>query len=516
MGSEFARYHAGLIPTPTSSRVGANWVVMFAAALLLYTLTAHPGEQWQDSGVQQLRVIANQIEHPMGLALIHPINFWLGRIAIFFTPREPAFGVTMVSVVASAAAVANVFCLLRMLTTHAAAAIAGALSLMLAHTFWQNATVTESYGLVCFTLSAELLCLSWYARTSDSRALICGAFFNGLGVANHLLNALVTPVHFAAVGAQLRRGFVRRHTLMACVAVWLLAFSPYLFLIIARAGEVGVAAAVSSALFGDFGRAATAYRVPTKLILMGCAYVLFNFPNFALPFAAYGASLVPMQRRLYQVLLLDGFILFLFAVRYDVRDQYNFFAPFYVIVAIFFGNGVDAFLRLIPATQRSMVSAAVIFTTLANPLIYYCAYSIAKSNQLFSNMVGNKPYRDGYAHFFLPWSVGKHYEREVNDVAFRLAEPDGIIICVDSMIIFGLRYPQALGRVSSAIEAIEMATDPTQVEIATISAQARAAHLSGRPVVLVPRDRDHPPNWVQGAKWERVGDLYLLKSLALP
>ena len=43
-----------------------------------------------------------------------------------------------------------------------------------------------------------------------------------------------------------------------------------------------------------------------------------------------------------------------------------------------------------------------------------------------------------------------------------------------------------------------------------------AAFEAGRPVVLVPRDRDDPSGVVAGATWERRGDLYRLIALETP
>ena len=342
-----------VLPPASARRLVVQWLYAFAAALVLYLLTAHRTEQWQDGGEQQVRILSGEIHHTHGLALIHPIQYWMGRLGVWLLPLEPAFCVTLISVIPSAAAVANVFALLGLLCERRVAATLGAASLALAHTFWFHATQTEVYGLVVLSLTTELLLLAWYARAADERALVGVAFFNGIGIANHLLNALVTPVHVAAVIAQIRRGYVRPHTLLLAIGVWIAGFMPYLILIVDEAQRIGVGAAIQSAVSGTYHKQVTSLQFTPRMLALTVGYVLYNFPGPALLLAAYAALRVPFQRRLHSVLLADGLILLIFAARYNVPDQFAFFFPFYVIVAIFFGLGLDAMLAAIsPQAQR--------------------------------------------------------------------------------------------------------------------------------------------------------------------
>lgn len=67
-----------------------------------------PGRQWQDSGWQRCRIVTGQIDHQRGLALVHPVQYYLGRLAIRRPGIEPALAITWVSSIAGAVAVANV------------------------------------------------------------------------------------------------------------------------------------------------------------------------------------------------------------------------------------------------------------------------------------------------------------------------------------------------------------------------------------------------------------------------
>ena len=81
-----------------------------------------------------------------------------------------------------------------MLTRCRKAALLAAASLALANTFWQMATLTETYTLTAALLSAEVWCLVAYGQSGRVSALWAMALFNGLGIANHMLAALTTPV----------------------------------------------------------------------------------------------------------------------------------------------------------------------------------------------------------------------------------------------------------------------------------------------------------------------------------
>ena len=66
--------------------------------------------------------------------------------------------------------------------------------LALANTFWQMATLAETYTLAAALLSAEIWCLAVYGQSRRVKALWAMALFSGLGIANHMLAALTTPV----------------------------------------------------------------------------------------------------------------------------------------------------------------------------------------------------------------------------------------------------------------------------------------------------------------------------------
>ena len=60
------------------------------AALVLYAATGARDVEWQDPGIHQYRVLTGRLEHPLGLALSHPLHFWAGRAALAHRAKSAA------------------------------------------------------------------------------------------------------------------------------------------------------------------------------------------------------------------------------------------------------------------------------------------------------------------------------------------------------------------------------------------------------------------------------------------
>ncbi len=501
------------------------WCGAFGAAMLLFACTASPYPQWQDSGWQQIRVLTHQLDHPLGLALIHPLHHYLGRAAVAFLPFfEPAYAITLVSAVAAAVAVANVATLVLLLTGSGGAALMTAASLALAHTFWQFATHTESYTLFAALFTAEWLCLVRFLRTSRVDALFAMSFFNGLGFANHVLATLATPVlavacYFALLG---RRGAVRIWFTLACW--WALGALPYLTIIGGHAAQSGdFLGAIRSAFVGEFREQVLNTRVSASFLARSAGFVVYNFPNLALPLAAIAlfarggpaSSVDPAERRtltfLLRFLTAELFIYGVFVFRYAIADQYTFFIPLYCIIAALAGIGLT---QLAPRMRRRAMACGL-FLLAMTPVVYAGTARIMKSRHTLDAMLQGKPLRDGYRSVLIPWGIGDDHTFRMNRAAVELAGPRGLILTVDPMIATSLQYEYLLGRLPQRVQLVDLAT-PTAARRAFLDGLVRAAHRMGRPVVLVPAHRDRPETCLADATWRRVGDLYVLNAFASP
>jgi len=496
---------------PHGQRAGRLWLPVFLAGAALYVATACRSVQWQDSGWQQYRIVSGQIEHPRGLALYHPVHYYLGRAALAGLPwLEPAHAITLVSALAAAAAVANVAALLLLLTGAVAPALVGAGALALSHTFWQHATHTESYTITAALLTSEWLLLARWMAGGSPRCLVAALGANGLGIGNHLLAALATPVDAVVVIAALRSKRISARWAAAASLAWLLGTLPYSAWVAHSAWATGdLPGTLRSALFAKYAVNVLNTQISLRQLALTAGYVAYNFPGIVVPLAIWGmVRRAALPRTLWWVLACELAIFIVFVARYSITDQYSFLFPVYALLAVFGGLGVAALLRR-PAPWRRVGLAAAALSVAWTPLVYATTASVLRSRDALPGLVGNKPYRDGYRAFFLPWGAGESYGQRLNDELARLAGNDGTVIIADHMQGFAIRYGQLTGAIPAAVTLLDAFGALSEQDLARLAARAAEAHGAGRRVVLVPRDRDTPGALLPGAAWERAGDLYL-------
>lgn len=486
-------------------------------ATALYFATANRDVQWQDAGDQQLRIVTGRVEHSRGLALSHPLHYYLGRMVIRLPFLEPACAIALLTGLFGAIAVANVALIVFILVGRPLVALIAAAALMLSHTFWAYATHTEIYALFTALLTGEWLCLAWYATTGKARYLIGLAALNGLGLSNHLLAGLATPVDIAlVVSAFRRRQMSLAHVLTAC-ALWLVGTVPYTALVVATCLRTGdLPGTLRSAVFGEFASQVLNVHLGLRTVVLVIAYLAYNFPGLTIPLALYALvprGTEPRHRIFLRALRWQGALFFLFAFRYPVVDQYTFFLPVYVLFSVCSGVGLARALDKLSRPLARVLPAVAAVTAVWTPVVYMASCHWVASRGAFASMVANKPYRDGYRAFFLPWGVGDTHARRLNAEAFRLAGDDGLIVVEDSTICVALLFAQQTGAAPRSVKVTGIAVgESPQAEArrAEQLALVDAYFTQGRPVVLVPRDRDRPTDLIAPGRWVRHGDLYVV------
>jgi hypothetical protein len=493
------------------------WLGAFIAALLLYVATADRGPQWQDSGTQQLRIVTGELHHPRGLVLTHPLQHYLGRLAVYLLPLEPAFAITLVSSFAAAIAIANLALTLWVTTRWLPAVLIASAAFMLSHTFWQHATHTESYTILVALLTGEWLCLAWYVSGPRPRVVLLLAFLNGLGIANHLLALLATPIDAIVVLHVARQRRLPIGQPLSAGALWLLGTLPYSGLVawtLITTGDFW--GTLHSAFFGDFAADVLNLRVGLRAALVTLGYIGYNFPGLIIPLAFYGLLTRFNQLTLFtRALKYELLIYFVFVARYPIVDQYTFFVPVYALLAVFAGLGMKRLSNGGSAIRRRVLLRLAAITAIWTPLIYIAVPAVLESRGVFASMVGNKPYRNGYHALFRPWGVGQTYVNKLNQHAFQLAGSHGLILYEDGVIGVSLLYAREVGHAPQSVHVERVESTVPASQAAEDRALLQSCLAQGRPVVLVPRNRDQPNTCVQEALWQRDGDLYVLKTLAV-
>lgn len=495
-----------------------GWFACFVLAAILYGATASRGAQWQDSGYHILRVVTHEVVNPLGLALSHPLHHWLGRFVVWLGGVEPCFAVTLVSALFGAIAVANVFGCVLTLTGSRGAAVFAAASLAVAHTFWQMSTLAETYTLAAALLTGECWCVALYATMRRPGWVAAAMLLNGLGVANHMLAILTTPVVVTVACVAARHGRLKTEERrletggtrprlwvgMGCVA-WVVGAMPYLWLVLQeylRSGDMW--ATLHSALFGNGYRGDVLNtRISLGSLGASAGYVLLNFPNLLL-----GAAGVGMYSKGWPVLARRALVAGLafhaaFVLRYSVVDQLQFFVPMYALLAILGGVGWRSagVWRSTRARRVARVTAAGLLC--ATPIFYAVLPAAARYVDLPMGRGWNKPYRDRYQYLFTPWSVVETSAEKMSSRAVALAGANGLVVVQDRMAEFAARY-QALKAPPPA---------PTVVPSSDDAAIRRAAG-DDRRVVLVPLRVGNPVPALPGCNWEPEEDLFVLKCWA--
>ena len=495
----------------------ALWLTVFALALALYAATADRGAEWQDSGWEQYRIITADIGHPLGLVLTHPLQHYLGRAAVRLLPIEPAFAITLgVSCIPAAIAIANLAAIVLVITRRAPAAIIAATAFALSHTFWQHATHTESYAIVTALLSGEWLCLALYATTNHSRFLLLLAFLNGLGIADHMLAGLAMPVDVAVIVSAARSGRISRPRILAAALLWLVGTMPYLMLAAAMLVKTGdLSATVHSALFGTYADDVLNLRLGLRTIVLVLGYVFYNFPGLTIPIAVYGVIRpVGVPKVFFRAMRWELLIYILFVGRYTITDQYTFLFPVYALLSVFSGIGLARIIAAPVGRLRNVIIGLAVLTAVWTPLVYVTTASELSARKVLASMVRQKPYRDGYKALFMPWGIGQDFASRLNAHAYRLAGNNGLILYEDTMVEFGLRYPRAIGKASKDVTIMVIESTAAAEIVAQRRALLASCLSAGRPVVLVPRDRDRPDTCVPEARWRLDGDLYVLTEIS--
>jgi len=413
------------------------------AAAVLYTATCAPGPLWQDSGIYQYRIWHNDIEGNLGLALAHPLYHIIG-IAVKYIPLgEFGYRINLISAVAGAFAVANLFLLLRLWLKKNSPALIAAITLALSHTFWRHAVIAEDYTLYAALLLAELLMLLQYVKTKRVVFLYLLGLFNGLAIDTHMFASIGFVCYLVFLVFLLAKKQITLKHLLIMAVLWIICAAPYEYLIIKNIVESGnFRATMASALFGNrwqsnvFNTGLSAGLIKENLILLA-----YNFPtpNLIFFFAGlYGLKKVSTGRGFKNILIALSALFFIFAFRYTVPDRYAFFIPFYCLACILFGVGFNL---LISLPNRKVLAYLVFILALLPIPTYIIAPAAAEKLQFGLATKRKVPYRNEYTWFLRPWRTGSDSpERFANEVAG--SAENNAVIWADTTTVPPLLYAQ--------------------------------------------------------------------------
>jgi len=420
------------------------YIAVFLAAAVLYIASCAPGPLWQDSGMYQYRIWHNDIEGILGLALAHPLYLLIG-IAVKYVPLgDFAYRVNLISAVAGAVAVANLFLLLRLWFGKNPPAVIAAMSFALSWTTWQSASIAEVYTLYLAIFLTELIMLFQYIKTRRISFLYLLAFFNGLAIADH--NSAVIPLACYAVFwiVLLLKRQIRLSHLGVIIVLWIIGAAPYEYLIVKNIIQSGdFSAVLTSAFFGNgWQRAVLNTSISARLVKENLMFIAYNFPtpNVILFFAGlYGLKKLSPARSFRNILWAMSALFFVFAFRYTVPDRYAFFLPFYCLAAILIGVGFNL---LVTSGHKTLACLVFIFALLPIPAYIFVPLA-AQKMQLKLPTKREIPYRNDYTWFLQPWQTANHGPEQFAEEVFS-SVPNDAVIYADGTTVYPLLYVQEI------------------------------------------------------------------------
>ncbi|HUU17063.1 MAG TPA: DUF2723 domain-containing protein [Sedimentisphaerales bacterium] len=428
-------------------KVGNNLKSSYIAVLLiaagLYAATCAPGALWQDSGMYQYRIRHNDIEGNLGLALSHPLYHIIGIGVKHIRLGEFAYRINLISAVAAAFTIANLFLLLRIWLGRILPAVIAAATLALSHTFWRHAVIAETYTLCTALLLAELLMLLQYFKTRRMVFLYLLGLFNGLAVANHMFAVIALVCYLVFLIVLLARRQIRLGQFGIIVVLWIIGAAPYGYLILKNIIQTGsFTATAASALFGkNWQGNVLNVSLSAGLIKENLIFLAYNFPtpNVIFFFAGlYGLTKVPRGHGFAKVLAALLILFFVFAFRYTVPDRYAFFIPFYCLASVLVGVGVN----LLIAQYNSKILCLVILILSFLPIpTYIIAPTIAQKQKFNLSTRADVPRRNDYVWFLQPWKAGYSGAEEFAEEVFDKLGQDAVVYA-DNTMVYPLLYMQ--------------------------------------------------------------------------
>jgi hypothetical protein len=404
-------------------------------ALAVCVASVAPSVEWQDSGYHQWRILTGRLEHPSGLALSHPVQFWLGRLALQVPLGEPAWRINMVSALFGAVAVGALAALIVRLTGNRLAACLAAAALMVAHSFWQMASTTEMYTIDATLMVFELLVLLEYLRRGRPAWFVLLFAINGLHVAHHLLGLLPLAVFGLLLLERLLRRKIAPGWVLACAGAWIVTTAPYWTMVLDYYSRThNLSLTLRSAFFGGgeghagWQSAVMGLNVSTKQIKTALLSLGYNFPCFTLFLTLPGLFLAARGRlgQFGRVVLVQTLLTTAFVVRYRVPDVYTFFVPVDVLVALWFGLSIDwLWQRLRTLATRATFAVLLAVNALLPPLVYATFPVLVRQRHWLAGAWQHRPFRDEYAYWFQPWRHGDYSAVEFARSALKRVGPGG-------------------------------------------------------------------------------------------
>ncbi|HEU0293691.1 MAG TPA: DUF2723 domain-containing protein [Anaerolineales bacterium] len=348
--------------------------LLFVTSLALYVRTLAPSLLYGDSAEFQTIAYTLGLGHPTG----YPVYVLLAKSFILIPVGDVAYRVNLFSAFCAALTIAFVYLSTRKLGAMAPTAIYGSLALALTPIFWKHASIAEIYTPSAACLAFILFAVLHWKETNNPRWVFVAGLLGGLSLGIHTTVALGGISILVYLALSNRQRAVWLQALLGAIVGALIFLSAFFFLdtLNSPAGYYNTVVYPSLSVWdmtpadfdSPFERLAFLYFPPQ---FKG---QLFNVPleeavtrwkdfvsdvswNLLLALLGFISLLVPRQdvssRWREAMLLILAFITFLvFAATYNVYDYHVYYIPAGVILAVFFGLGVNGVVEFFASSPK--------------------------------------------------------------------------------------------------------------------------------------------------------------------
>ena len=496
--------------------------LLFLAVLGFYLFTMQPSLAWGDGMRLQREVITAEsfilaeivdVEFPpdpfpfarLGVAAWdHPLYVMLGHGLVKGLPQlHNLWLVNLISVVFGAGTIALLFLWLFVNTRSYLASIFAALALAVSHTFWWHSATPEVYTLFAFLLLLTVYWFDLYEHNGRFQHLLLASFTFGLGMANHLLAALLLPallLYFLLSKKSWHKFPLKFSQLVWLGLVFLLGFAPYWIQLLRMLRTFPLTEILGPAAGETFFRGSLALS-PDSLLQSLISYLIFlvyQFNPLGVLLGLYGWW---VGRRSYHPLWAKAVALYLvfliFGLIYQVADQFAFFLSAHLLWAVAMGMGAAYLATAVWPRHRRVLGLVLALSVAIMPLFYALAPDLLRTVGINEVIFGvpqvGTGIRDGLAYYIDPNKRGDTAAYRFGKETLTQLPPDSVVLAewyVDTDEYFVLRYFIAVEGLRPDVEVIGWPTeDPFSFDNNLAIAKV-ADNLLLRPVYLASLSRD--------------------------
>lgn len=350
--------------------------------LVVYVRTLLPGVGYSgDTAKFQMLGAVGGVPHATG----YPLYVALDQAFHQLVPvGSSAWRANLLSAVLGAAAIAVLYRLLRILGVRAGVAAATALTFALTTTFWSQAVVAEVYTLHILLTVSVAACLARWRLGGANGWLLAGLGLYALSFGHHLTTALALPAVAWIVWSDRRRALTRTNVAFVAGAM-VVGAAQYLYLLymdrvggyveypIENLGDIAgyvTGGPFKDAMFDFTPRQLVQERLPEVWGFLREEYLVLLVP-IALGVVLGLGRRDAGQRAVAVYLVLLGLASAFYATNFNVLDVIVFFLPFFLVLAVFLGIGLDAIAGWILARRPASWSwaAGIAVVLAAIPLV---------------------------------------------------------------------------------------------------------------------------------------------------